>query len=253
MFSLTPPQAKSGTFHQLTSLIHWSLIRHKYLLPVFTVVQIFLSIAIIYGLGIMFPELTHEMSIYLSSGAVSLGIIAVGCVLSGQIINTAKNEGVVDYQKSLPVSRVNILLADIIIWGFASLPGIFMSFLASFLRFDLEIHFSIVGIFILALCQVSMILIGFTIAYWFPENMVALFSQIIMIGGLLFSPITYSPERLPEWTSNIYNSFPFVPSSRLIRTLFFERGEISLRDISVIWVWLIFCFILSLQALKKRG
>lgn len=72
--------------------------------------------------------MNNQTAIYLSSGATTLGIIAVGRVLAAQIVSTAKQEGIVDYQRTLPVSRLNILISDFIIWGMASLPGVFMSF-----------------------------------------------------------------------------------------------------------------------------
>lgn len=78
-------------------------------------------------------------------------------VLSAQIVSTAKQNGIVSYQRTLPVSRFNLLLADFIIWEFASLPGILMSFLASSLKFGLAIHFSVLSVALLILAQMSMI------------------------------------------------------------------------------------------------
>lgn len=47
---------------------------------------------------------------------------------------------------------------------------------------------------ILSLIQLCMISIGFALAYWLTPNVVGLATQIIMIGGLLFSPITYPTD-----------------------------------------------------------
>ncbi|MGG7017779.1 UNVERIFIED_CONTAM: ABC transporter permease, partial [Pseudomonas aeruginosa] len=71
-------------------LVGWSLLRHKYLLPVFTLTQVFLSLAIVYGLALLIPDVNNQTAIYLSSGATTLGIIAVGRVLAAQIVSTAK-------------------------------------------------------------------------------------------------------------------------------------------------------------------
>ena len=141
----------------------------------------------------LIPTMDDTTAVYLSSGAIVLGIIAVGGVLSAQIVSTAKQNGIVSYQRTLPVSRFNLLLADFIIWGFASLPGILMSFLASSLKFGLAIHFSVLSVALLILAQMSMISIGFCIAYWLPANGVSLMTQIIMIGGLLFHRLLIRP------------------------------------------------------------
>ncbi len=215
--------------------------------------QLLLSLAIVYGLTFLIPTMDDTTAVYLSSGAIVLGIIAVGGVLSAQIVSTAKQNGIVSYQRTLSVSRFNLLLADFIIWGFASLPGILMSFLASSLKFGLAIHFSVLSVALLILAQMSMISIGFCIAYWLPTNGVSLMTQIIMIGGLLFSPITYPADRLPEWTKIIYDFLPFVPTANLIRTSFFGSGFIQLKNILTVSIWLIITGALSLRALSRRN
>lgn len=144
---------RKSMIKELFALVGWSLLRHKYLLPVFTLTQVFLSLAIVYGLALLIPDVNNQTAIYLSSGATTLGIIAVGRVLAAQIVSTAKQEGIVDYQRTLPVSRLNILISDFIIWGMASLPGVFMSFLAAYLRFDVQIRFSMKALAILSLIQ----------------------------------------------------------------------------------------------------
>jgi ABC-2 type transport system permease protein len=244
--------SRSSLFSQLGALVKWSLLRHKTLLPVFTVMQAVLSFAIVYGLALLIPDIDYSTSVYLSSGAATIGIIAVGCVLAAQIVNTAKQEGVVQYQKTLPVRRVNILLADFFIWGAASLPGIIMSFLASYIRFGITLRISLSGFVLLLLTQTAMISIGFAVAYWLSPNAVGLVTQIIMIGGLLFSPITYPAERLPEWIQYIYNVLPFVPTSNLIRSSFFEIGEVLYRDVLVVLFWTAAMCGLSLWALSRR-
>ena len=72
-----------------------------------------------------------------------------------------------------------------------------------------------------------MVLIGFSLAYWLSANTMALATQIIMIGGLLFSPITYPVDRIPNWLASIYDFLPFVPTSNLIRATLFHLGDFS--------------------------
>lgn len=237
---------------ELMALVKWSLLRHKSLLPVFTLTQAFLSVAIVYGLALLIPDVDKQTAIYLSSGATTLGIIAVGCVLAAQIVSTAKQDGIVSYQRTLPVLRMNILVADFIIWGMASIPGVFMSFLASYLRFGVTISFSVKAIITLILIQLCMISIGFALAYWFSPNMVGLATQIIMIGGLLFSPITYPTDRLPSILVSFFEFLPFVPSSNLIRSMFYNQGGVDISNILVICFWLVLTMSLSLISLSRR-
>jgi ABC-2 type transport system permease protein len=239
-------------FNQSLALCKWSLLRHKIILPMFTILQVILSVAIVYGLALLIPDIDPLSAVYLSSGATTLGLIAVGCVLAAQIVSTAKQDGIIKYQRTLPVSRINILITDFFIWGLASLPGVIMSFLAAAIRFGIAIHFSFQGFVILLLVQMSMISIGFAIAYWLNANSVSMMSQLIMIGGLLFSPITYPAERLPDWITDIYNILPFVPTSSLIRASFYQLGQLHFRDIIVVSLWLVVTSSVSLIALERR-
>ncbi|MFP7170067.1 ABC transporter permease [Terribacillus sp. 7520-G] len=233
-------------------LVRWSLVRHKYLLPVFSIVQVAFALAIVYGLALLIPDINETLALYLSSGAVSLGVIAVGCVLAPQIVSTAKQDGIFKYQRTLPVSRSSIIFADIIIWCVASLPGVFMGCLAAMLRFDITLHITPWSFLIILIAQVTMICIGFAIAYTFPPNVMALVTQLIMIGGLLFSPITYPMDRLPEWTSFIHQTLPFVPTTNLLRSTLFEFGTFSVTDLFIVLFWGAFSFFISLIVLSRR-
>lgn len=78
------------------------------------------------------------------------------------------------------------MLADLIIWGIASLPGVIMGCVASVLRFNINLNITVQSCLVIVLTQFTMICIGFCIAYWLPPNTMALATQVIMIGGLLF-------------------------------------------------------------------
>lgn len=244
--------ARSNTISKLWGLIRWSLIRHKYLLPTFSFVQAAFSLAIVYGLALVIPEINDVSAIYLSSGALTLGIIAVGCVLAPQIVSASKQNGLFKYQKTLPVARSSILCADIIIWSIASLPGVIMGCIATILRFNINIDITPLSCAMILISQVTMICVGFSIAYWLPPNAMALATQLIMIGGLLFSPITYPVDKLPEWTSYLYNILPFVPASNLLRSSLFHTEQFTFMDLIVVIIWAIIAFILALTALSRK-
>ena len=91
-------------------LIKWSLIRHRYYIPIFIVVQILLSLAMMYGFSFITNAVDEASKSYLCTGAITINIIAVSCVLAPQIISEAKQNGVFDYQKTLPISRIGIIV-----------------------------------------------------------------------------------------------------------------------------------------------
>lgn len=127
-----------------------------------------------------------------------------------------------------------------------------MGCIAAVLRFDISLNITLQSCTIILLSQFTTICIGFCVAYWFPPNIMALVTQIIMIGGLLFSPITYPAERLPNWTVYIYQVLPFVPLSNLIRSAVFSSEPILIIDLFVVVFWAGIMFCLCLCALSKK-
>lgn len=233
-------------------LLKWSLVRHKFYIPVFVIVQLILSIAIIYGFSFITNATDDLAKSFLYTGAITINIIAVTCVLAPQIVNEAKQNGIFNYQKTLPISYIEILISDLLIWGGISLPGVCLSMLIGSINFNIQIQWNFIGIFSLFFVIISLILFGFAIAYILPPNIMTLITQVIMIGGLLFSPIIYSANRLPSWMAYIYNILPFVPVSNIIRFSLFHLHHFHITDYIVVLLWGILSFISSLYILARR-
>lgn len=239
-------------YYKNIGLLKWSLLRHKFYIPAFIVVQIILSVAVIYGFSFITNAKDDISRVFLCTGAVTINILAVTCVLAPQIVSEAKQNGVFHYQKTLPISGIGILLTDVFIWGILSIPGILLCMIVGTINFEIHIYLNYISIGALVLVIVILLLLGFAIAYIFPANMVSLITQIIMIVGLLFSPIVYSADRLPEWMSYIYNLLPFVPSSNIIRSSIFHLYEVQVGDYLVVIFWGILSFLITMYVLTKR-
>ncbi len=239
-------------YNAYVGLIQWSLVRHKFYIPVFIVVQILLSLAIIYGFSFITNAVDDMSKSFLCTGAITINIIAVTCVLAPQIVSEAKQNGIFDYQKTLPISRVCILTSDLFVWGMISLPGVFVSTIIGSISFDMNIQFGIISGVSVFFVIVSLILFGFSIAYLLPPNMMALVTQLIMIGGLLFSPIIYSADRLPYWMAGIYNYLPFVPVSNIIRFSLFRLNNFNITDYIVVFIWGAVSYLSSMYVLTRR-
>ncbi|MDO4761597.1 MAG: ABC transporter permease [Corynebacterium sp.] len=233
-------------------LVRWSLVRHKYLLPAFSIIQAVFAVAIVYGLALLIPDINEQVAQYLSAGAWTLGIIAVGCVLAPQILSNAKQEGLLDYQKTLPVPRSALLLADAVIWSLAALPGIGVGIVAALMRFKLALHVDIFTVVVILGAQLVTMSIGYALALWLPQNATSLATQVLMIGGLLFSPITYPAHRLPEWAVSLHQFLPFAPLADLIRHAAFRTDSDQMLNIFVLAVWGTAGYLLSYRALRRR-
>ena len=135
----------------------------------------------------------------------------------------------------------------------ASLPGIAIGMLAAALRFGLHVHTDIATVAAILGAQFTTVSIGYAIAFWLPPNGNSLATQVIMIGGLLFSPITFPAERLPEWAIYLHQFLPFVPLGDIIREAAFRTGSPQALNVAVVASWALVAYNIAYIALRKRS
>jgi len=167
------------SINQTIGLIKWSLLRHKIYIPIFTIVQVILSLAVIYGFSFVTNSVDSLSKSYLYTGAVTINIIAVTCVLSPQIVSESKQNGIFSYEKTLDISRIQIILADLIIWALLALPGFIVSTFLGAFNFMIPIEITLLGISSVLFVIISLTLLGFAIAYVLPTNIMALITLAI--------------------------------------------------------------------------
>lgn len=240
------------TVQQIKGLVSWSFLRQRYLFVTFSIVQILLACAIIFGMSLISTEVTSQSGLYLSTGAVSIGIISVGCVLAPQMMSQSKKDGLVEYQRTLPVSRHALLISEIIIWSVTSVPGIVASLVAGHLKYQSFTSLTWLTLVVLIVAQVTMVVIGFTIAYWIPVGLIPLVTQLVMFVTLLFSPIIFPKDRLPDFLNLIYECLPFVPVGNLIRASLSEGYSLDVKDLFIVTFWLVMAYCLSIRYLNRK-
>lgn len=247
-----PPLRQSPGAGAWAGLLRWSFIRHKYLIPAFTAVQALFAVAIVVGFSLALPEVDTTAAVYLSSGAWTLGIVAVGCVLAPQIVSSSKQDGLLEFHRTLPVPRIEILISDIVVWGFTAIPGIIAGIVTAMLRFNVRPSLGLPTLGTLLLALVMTTSLGICIAYWLPPNVSSLVTQVIIMGGLLFSPILFPSERLPEWAVALHQLLPIAPIGDLIRAAAFQTRENQTLNLLVVVCWTVGAFCLAYFALTRR-
>ena len=237
---------------QFFYLLRWNFLRQKNLFILFTLAQVLLSVSLLFGYPLVIGKMDTTTAYYLASGSVLMGVISIGCTISSPVIANAKSEGHVDYIRALPIPRILISLADLCIWLIAILPGVFFSFLLGCLRFSVQLNLSILSVFVMLLICLTMISLGFSIAYIFSQNIVTLMSQLILMIGLMFSPIMYPASRLPDWINHLYHVLPFVPSVNFLRACVYSHGHVSFFDFTILVIWILLTQLLILRVLYKE-
>lgn len=234
-------------------LLRWSTIRFRYLLPTFTIVQTAFAAAMVLGFALLVPTMDDDTAERLSAGAWTLGTIAVGLVVAPQTVSVDKQDGVLDYQRAMPVSRTVIVFADATVWVLGALPGVIAGIITAALRFDLDLRVSgwaPVAVLLVILTSVSL---GYALAYALPPAMTGVATQLVILLCLLFSPLTVSEERLPDWLISAHEVLPFSAMGRVIRhTLLLTPEPFSLRDVLVLGAWAVVGLVATNALMSRR-
>ncbi|MFB1052009.1 ABC transporter permease [Paraliobacillus sp. JSM ZJ581] len=189
----------------------------RLLIPLFVIVQSLLSIGIVFGFSFLMPELDKNTSIYLTTGAPTVILLSIGLVVLPQGVAELKTKGTFEYMLTWPLPRLAYLFVDAIVWLLITIPGIMLAlFIASF-RFDLSISLSWLSITILLFVGLTAIGIGYALSVLLPPAISQLLSQVLIIGILLFSPINFPVERLPQWLETLHSFLPIEYMANAVR------------------------------------
>jgi ABC-2 type transport system permease protein len=208
----------------------------------------------IYGLSFFFPAITPDIAKFLTTGAPTLILLVAGFVIGPQIIASARLEGTFDYIWSLPVGRMSHLAADATVMFASTTPGIVLPVVLGAFRFDFSLDISLLVIPAAILIAMSGSFLGYSIAFLVPKPMmVMVITQIFSFAVMLFSPVMFPAERLPEWLQAIHKVLPIQYMADL------SRGTLTDLDINlglaflIVGAWCIVGFFITLLVVNRRN
>ena len=234
-------------------MVKWVFLSYRPWLSLNFAVQIGIAIGFIYGISFFFPAITPEVAKYLTTGAPTLILLIAGFVIGPQIIASARLEGTFDYIWSLPVGRMAHLGADATVMFGSTLPGIVLAVVLGSFHFDFNLDVSILVIPAALLIAISGSFLGYSIAFLTPKPMmVMVITQIFSFAVMLFSPVMFPAERLPEWLQSIHLVLPIQYMADL------TRGTLTDLDVNlglafvVVGAWCVVGFIVTLVVVNRR-
>ncbi|MFD3274104.1 ABC transporter permease [Paenibacillus dendritiformis] len=204
----------------------------------FTVIQIFMSLGIIVGFRYLFDDLDNQSLLYLATGAPTFILVLTGLVILPMQIGNAKIEGYVEFTRTWPVNRGVIIGADTSIWLGVTIPGLCIATLFAHLMFSPGYDISWTVIPALLLIALTSIGVGYGFSYLFPQDVTFAVSQFIAFGALMFSPLNFPIERLPEWFQAVHHILPFHSMAEVMRaSLAASTFEASVWNYVTLCVW----------------
>jgi ABC-2 type transport system permease protein len=235
-------------------LVGWQIRRMRMFLPLGIVVQALLALGIVAGYPLLFPTMDRTTVLYLATGGPAISLITMGLVAVPQLVAQARTEGTLDYMRSLPVPRVLYLLADMTVWLMVTLPGVAFAVAIAAFRFGLDLAVSPLVIPAVALVALTATCTGYAIASLLPPMLANMISQILVVFILMFSPLNFPADRLPDWLAAIHSVLPIQAMGQVLRgTLASNAFPITLGSFALLGAWCVGSFAISGMVLSRRA
>jgi ABC-2 type transport system permease protein len=198
-------------------LVAWQARRMKAFLPLGIVVQTLLALGIMAGYPLLFPSMDRTTILYIATGGPAVSLITIGLVAVPQLVSQAKTEGTLDYIRALPIARPVYLLADLTVWLACVAPGVAFSVLVASIQFGLDLQVSLLVVPAVLLVVLTATSIGYALASLLPPMLAQLLSQVLVVFILMFSPLNFPADRLPDWLAAVHRVLPIQAMGEVMR------------------------------------
>jgi len=235
-------------------LLQWQALRLKQFLVLGIVIQLLFAAGIVLGYPLLFPGLDTSTILFLATGAPAIALITIGLVGVPQMVSQAKTEGSIDYMRSLPIPRLVYLFADMTVLAITVVPGVIFGVAVGALRFNLPLVISPMVVPAILLVIATTTSMGYAIAMLLPATVATMATQVLVVFVLMFSPLNFPPERLPDWLAAIHRFLPIQAMGEVIRgTLASNAFPLNAASFVNLGVWCVASFVVTALVLARRG
>ncbi|WP_028533599.1 ABC transporter permease [Paenibacillus sp. UNC217MF] len=161
---------------------------------------------------------SHEALIRVIAGNLIFGIIVTGMNSMGQEISWQKHQGHFTYYLSLPISKLNFVIANMLKGLMSALPSFVL--LASFGKWGYGIDFHITWALpiVVLLSLTSVVGVGVGIGFWSPNHQLTnMLVQALMMFVTFLSPVMVDMHQLPSLLQGVAYIFPTTYAAEAMR------------------------------------
>lgn len=240
-------------WHSYRLLLAWDVLRRRRILPMIVLIQVALSVGVVYGLSFLLPDIDARSAVYLATGAPTLTILILGLTVVPQEVAQAKLVGRLDWFSTLPVPRLAPLASEITYWLLAALPGTALALVVASYRFDFGLDVSPLVLPALLLVAATASAVGYAIATASPPQATQQVSSFVSIGVLLFSPVSLPAEQLPAALQAVHDVLPIESMADVVRWSL-TGGYVAdpARAFALVTVWCMGALLLSARVATRR-
>ncbi|MCY9515658.1 ABC transporter permease [Paenibacillus apiarius] len=151
---------------------------------------------------------SEEMMIRIIAGNLIFGVIVMGMNGMGQEISWQKHQGHFTYYASLPISKLNFVLANLLRGLMNTLPSFIILAMIGQWGYGIEFHYSWGLPVVVILSLASVVGIGVCIGFWSPNHQLTnMLVQALMMFVTFLSPVMIDIQQLPvplQWLSYLF-------------------------------------------------
>jgi len=215
-------------------------------------IQFLLSAALAVGLGFLVPDIDTETAKYLSTGAPTIALMTIGLAVIPQVFVQRKQSGEQEFYRSLPISPTIDLAATMTVPVLTALPGSLLSLVVASWYFDFKLDPSPLALVAMLLVALTGTAVGGMIGTVATHPQVSnLLSNVLLFFVMLFSPINFPAERLPDWLQTVHQVLPIESLATLVRNTL-TGVSTSMGDWALATVWAAGAFAVSAAVAGRR-
>lgn len=171
---------------------------------------------------------SEEMMIRIIAGNLIFGVIVMGMNGMGQEISWQKHEGHFTYYASLPISKINFVLANLFRGLLNTIPSFVILGMIGQLIYGIQFHYSWGLPLVIILSLASVVGIGVYIGFWSPNHQLTnMLVQALMMVVTFLSPVMVEIDQLPaplQWLSYIFPTTYAADAMRNVLLTGWSRG-----------------------------
>lgn len=202
-----------------------------------------MPVAMVFGLSRIGGGLGgRESLLYIVSGAAVFAVATEGIATLAQRIGVIKNDGMMVYYASLPISKTSFVAALVLSRLLLIMPGLITPIVAAQLMYDVDFTLSPALLLVLPLSCLAMSAIGLAIGTLIDSmELIVVITNLLIFVLLLAAPVLIPPESLPA-PLRIFGYLlpPTYAADALRHTLDGDLGAAFLSDVAVLAAMTVF-------------
>lgn len=220
-----------------------------------SVINAAFALGLVIGFGYLIPDVSDQTAAFLVTGAATQMIVTVGLVALPQNLAEAKQQGLLEYLFSLPISREAYLLSLVTFTLVQALPAIAFAIALGAWRYDFPLELSPLVVLVVPLGVLSLAGIGVAMAILSPHMQVTnIATQLIIFYVLFFAPVLLPREQLPGVLQAIAAALPPTYVADGMRATVTELpGTHIWRALAMMGLFGVGSLALTVMTVRRRG